>query len=308
VASRFVDLQTQLNQAIMSLAQTRIGALGAHQQATTGMIMNTQSNVMNVGLAGLNAQLTARGQDIGQDQFNRQLAQNQRQFDATIGQRNVELAQDQRQFDATMGFNRDQMAQQNQQFFDRLNMENRQFYAQLSQSRQLAYAQMAASQGPAAAAAQLDRDRLNWQMQTYDQERQDALNNQEMINTQTQVGNAMAVGGFVENSIKRLIAGETTVGQIQNYLQNAGYTANAQQVILDQILANPNVQRVISRNQQATTGTAGGIGGVGRMTPTGGRENFQGMRWGPAGEWLLNRPPTGGLNQATERFRERFRK
>ena len=64
VASRFGDLQTQLNNAVMSLAQTRIGALGANQSAMTATMTNNQNNILNTGLAGLNTSVTLRGQDV----------------------------------------------------------------------------------------------------------------------------------------------------------------------------------------------------------------------------------------------------
>jgi hypothetical protein len=168
VASRFGDLQTQLNNALMSLAQTRIAALGANQNATVGMMTNTQNNILNAGLAGLNSSITMRGQDIQNNQFNQQLAQNQNQFNATMQYNYAGLNQNQSQFNSSMQLNRDQLAQSNAQFYAQLGQNDKQFYDKLNSDQQLNLAQIAATQGAQAASNALAQQRFDWEKQVYD--------------------------------------------------------------------------------------------------------------------------------------------
>ena len=235
VASRFGDLQTQLNNAIMSLAQTRISALGANQSAAVSMMTNTQNNIMNAGLAGLNAAVTTRGQDMQQRQASDQLKYNY-----------ANMAQDQKQFDSTLSFNREQLAQSNQQFYDKLSQDNKQFYDQLSQSEKLGYAQIAASRGAQAAADTLAERKFAWEQQTYNTERQDQMNATNQANTYAQVGQASMAGGFVEQAIAGIRKGTATLGQVRTSLEHGGYTSEAQAAILSAIIADPGVKKAIS--------------------------------------------------------------
>lgn len=95
IASRFGDLQNQLNNAIMSLAQTRIGALSAHQGAVTNMQMNTQQNVLQSGLAGLNAAVTMRDQSLRDQQFYAGLQSQEGMFDKQYSQNAYQFNVDQ---------------------------------------------------------------------------------------------------------------------------------------------------------------------------------------------------------------------
>jgi hypothetical protein len=263
VASRFGDLQTQLNNAIMSLAQTRISALGANQNAVASMMMNNQSNVLNAGLAGLNASMTGRGQDIQNNQFNQSLAQNQNQFDATY-------KQNQSQFDSTLSFNKDQLSQSTQQFYDNLKQEDRQFYDSLSSNEKLAYASMAAARsgGGGGSGNSLAAQKFAWEQQVYGQERQDQLNADNRTLTNNLIGAAQSAGGLVDQYTSSIANGQSTMGQLSTFMQRSGYTPEAQSAILYLVQNDPDVQRKIST---ATRPSARGnvATGTKKYTPSG---------------------------------------
>ncbi len=238
VASRFGDLQNQLNQAVLSIANTRVQALMTNQNHANSMLMNTQNNVFTAGLAGANAAVTVRGQDL----------QNQ-QFGQEMDYRYAGLAQDQRQFDSTLGFNQQQLAAQTQQFYDKLSQDNKQFYDSLSSSERMGYAQMAASQGSAAAEKSLAERKFEWEQQKYNQELgfqqtqyNDAINAQNKINTNAQLGEAFSNGGLVNQAITNIVAGKSTIGDYNNIVSGA-YTPEAAKIIMDTIKNNPEVKK-----------------------------------------------------------------
>lgn len=93
ISARFGDLQNQLNNALLSLAQTRFSIMAGSNETLAGMNMQNQSNILEAGLGNLNANVTLRGQDLGQDQFEKSLAQNKYQFDKTYDQTNSHFNQ-----------------------------------------------------------------------------------------------------------------------------------------------------------------------------------------------------------------------
>lgn len=233
VSSRFGDLQTQLNSAIMSLAQTRISALAANQSSMASMMQNTQSNVLNAGLAGMNAQVTTRGQDIQSNQFNQSLTQNQNQFNQT------------------MSYNRDNMAQSNQQFYDQLSQQDKQFYDQLSQNEKLALAAKASSGGAGSAANSLAQMKFQFEQQQY----ADGLAAGSKADTYQQVGQAMGAGGTVEQMINKINSGAYTVGQVRSIIAGSGMTNDAQYQVLNAITSDASVQKKINSGTKTSSYT-----------------------------------------------------
>ena len=151
VSQRFGDLQNQLNAAIMSLAQTRIGALSNHQSSMNQMLMNNQSTLNNIGLAGMNAQLTQRGQDIQNQQYYSGLQQDQGQFDRAL-------------------------SSEEERFYVGLNENTKQFYAGLSSQERMQYAQLATQVGIAAAQNALEDRRIQEGARQFDQSQQQSAN------------------------------------------------------------------------------------------------------------------------------------
>lgn len=265
IASRFGDLQNQLNQAILSIANIRVQALMANQNAANSMLMNTQNNVFTAGLAGANAAVTMRGQDL----------QNQ-QFGQEMDYRYAGLAQDQRQFDSTLGFNQQQLAAQTQQFYDKLSQDNKQFYDSLSSSERMGYAQMAASQGSAAAEQSLAEHKFEWEQQKYNQEFEfqqnqynDTVNAQNKINTNAQLGEAFSNGGLVNQAITNIVAGKSTIGDYNNIVYGA-YTPEAAKIIMDTIKNHPEVKKkttVYGSTTPVGSTSTSGYYGMGGWTP-----------------------------------------
>ena len=248
VSSRFGDLQTQLNSAIMSLAQTRISALAANQSSMASMMQNTQSNVLNAGLAGMNAQVTTRGQDIQSNQFNQSLTQNQNQFNQT------------------MSYNRDNMSQSNQQFYDQLSQQDKQFYDQLSQNEKLALASQASSGGAGSAANSLAQMKFQFEQQQY----ADGIAAGNQANTYQQVGQAMGAGGTVEQMINKITSGAYTVGQVRSMISGSGMTQDAQYQVLNAITSDAGVQKKINSGTKTSSYTPKTDSNKGSNTITGG--------------------------------------
>ena len=242
VASRFGDLQNQLNQAVLSIANTRVQALMTNQNAANSMLMNTQNNIFQAGLAGANAAVTVRGQDLQNSQFGQEM-----------DYKYAGMAQNQNQFDATLGFNQQQLQQQSQQFYDKLSQDDRQFYDSLSSSEKMGYASIAASRGAQAAQSSLAQARFEWEktkdqynMQQGQQQWDYSVSEQNKLNTNAQVGQAAQQGGLVSQAINNIVKGQSTVGEYRDWVKNMGYTTEAQQIIMQMIETNPEVQKKIT--------------------------------------------------------------
>jgi hypothetical protein len=76
VGQRFGDLQNQLNQAIMSMAQARIGALSNHQSTLNSMMTQDRNTMAQIGIQGAQAGLEERGQNLQNTQYYSGLDQN----------------------------------------------------------------------------------------------------------------------------------------------------------------------------------------------------------------------------------------
>ena len=265
VASRFGDLQNQLNQAVLSIANTRVQALMTNQNSANSMLMNTQNNVFTAGLAGANAAVTMRGQDLQNSQFGQEM-----------DYKYAGLGQNQQQFDATLGFNQQQLATQTQQFYDKLSQDNKQFYDSLSSSERMGYAQMASSQGSAAAEKSLAERKFEWEQQKYNQEftqgqnqYNDAMNAQNKMNTNAQLGEAFSNGGLVNQAITNIVAGKSTIGDYNNIVSGA-YTPEAAKIIMDTIKDNPEVKKktaVYGSTTPVGSTSTSGYYGLGGWTP-----------------------------------------
>jgi len=69
VAQRFGDLQSQLNSAMMNIGQMRTGAMSSGMGMVNQNLMADRSTQAQLGMQGLSAELTARGQDMQQNQW-----------------------------------------------------------------------------------------------------------------------------------------------------------------------------------------------------------------------------------------------
>ena len=69
IAGQFGDLQNQLNNAMMSLAQSRIQALSGSQGMLNNMLINDRGTQAQLGMEGLGLGLEQRGQDLQNNQF-----------------------------------------------------------------------------------------------------------------------------------------------------------------------------------------------------------------------------------------------
>lgn len=69
IAGQFNDLQTQLNNAMMSMAQARVSALSGHQSQLNSMLQADRNTQANLGMQGVGLGLEQRGQDLQNNQY-----------------------------------------------------------------------------------------------------------------------------------------------------------------------------------------------------------------------------------------------
>jgi len=69
VASQFGDLQTQLNNAMMSMAQARVSALSGNQTQLNSMLQADRQTQANIGLQGIGYGLEEQGQNLQNNQY-----------------------------------------------------------------------------------------------------------------------------------------------------------------------------------------------------------------------------------------------
>ena len=215
IGSRTADLQNQLNSAIMSIAQMRLGSLNNNQNASMGLFQSTANNMMNVGIAGVNAGLTERGQNLQNQQYYSGLTQNQQQFDKTF-------QQNAGQFSQQMDFN----------------------FKNLAQDAQLTREGFANSRATAGAGNALGWAQLGYQKEQDALARQDALNynqqqtqlyNQELTGQQIQ---SMQNSGSLDTVVKQINSGQMTKADAASLLIKQGLTPQAQQYALTYIGQN----------------------------------------------------------------------
>lgn len=202
LASHFGDLQNQLNNALISIASMRINSLSTNQQAQTNMLMNNQNGLMQLGVAGVNAGLTERGQNINVDQFNQSLANNKDQFNQT-------LANNQDQFNQGMTWDKNKFSQQ--LAFDNTALDK----------------QISASRANAGSGNSLGWAQLNYQKSSDAQARQDALTYANQQTTAQQVSEIVN-SGMDKKLVSQINGGQLTVQQAQSQIASMGYTEGAQ--------------------------------------------------------------------------------
>ena len=69
IAGQFNDLQTQLNNAMMSMAQARVSALSGNQSQLNSMLMADRNTQANLGMQGVGLGLEQQGQQMQNNQY-----------------------------------------------------------------------------------------------------------------------------------------------------------------------------------------------------------------------------------------------
>lgn len=107
VAGRFGDLQNQLNNAVMSMAQARIGALSGNQSQMNSMLMNDRNTQATLGMQGATLGLQEQGQNLQNSQYYAGLGQQMdiAQLNDKTQRYGIDVGSETSRYGADLGYN-----------------------------------------------------------------------------------------------------------------------------------------------------------------------------------------------------------